>query len=113
MDGRIDVVDNSFLDSTYSAIMAVKGYPVGNSVTNLHVDGACIDGAGTYALQLQVEGAGTFARVDARNLGVGGVWRGDPFTVTDAGGNSGWQLDVRSNWPMDQPKTNPAPTNCR
>ncbi len=113
MDGRIDVVDNSFLDSTYSAIMAVKGYPVGNSVTNLHVDGACIDGAGTYALQLQVEGAGTFARVDARNLGVGGVWRGDPFTVTDAGGNSGWQLDVRSNWPMDQPKDNPAPTGCR
>jgi hypothetical protein len=113
MDAVINVTDSSFLDSTYSAIMAVKGHPTANSVSNLHFRDLCIDGAGTYAVQLQVAGGATFAGVEARNLGVGGVWRGDPFEVIDAGGNSGWQTDVRSNWPMDPPRPVPAPTNCR
>ncbi|MEV7225524.1 glycosyl hydrolase family 28-related protein [Polymorphospora sp. NPDC051019] len=112
MDARIDVVDNSFLDSTYSAIMAVKGHPEAHSVSNIHVDGACIDGAGTYALQLQVAGAGSFTGVEARNLGVGGTWRGDPFEITDGGGNSGWQNDIRWNWPMDTARPVAPPTNC-
>jgi hypothetical protein len=112
MDGRIDVVDSSFLDSTYSAIMAVKGYPTANSVSNVHVHDVCIDGAGTYALQLQVAGGASFAGVEARNLGVAGVWRGDPFDIVDEGGNSGWQTDIRWNWPMDPPAPVPPPTNC-
>jgi alpha-1,3-glucanase-like protein len=112
MDGRIDVTDSSFLDSTYSAIMAVKGYPTANSVSNVHVNDVCIDGAGTYALQLQVVGSATFKDVRARNLGVAGTWRGDPFDIIDEGGNSGWQNDIHWNWPMDQPKPVAAPTNC-
>ncbi|HCT81038.1 MAG TPA: mycodextranase [Micromonosporaceae bacterium] len=112
MDARINVTDSSFLDSTYSAIMAVKGYPTANSVSNVHVENVCIDGAGTYALQLQVVGGASFAGVDARNLGVAGVWRGDPFDITDAGGNSGWQTDIHWNWPMDQPQPVAPPTNC-
>jgi hypothetical protein len=112
MDGRINVTDSSFLDSTYSAIMAVKGYPTANSVSNVHVENVCVDGAGTYALQLQVAGSASFANVKTRNLGVAGVWRGDPFNITDAGGNSGWQNDIHWNWPMDQPQPVAAPTNC-
>lgn len=113
MNARIVVRDSSLLDSTYSAIMAVKGYPTGYSVSNVEFDNLCIDGAGTYALQLQVVGGATFSNVDARNLGVGGTWRGDPFDITDAGGNSGWQNDIRWNWPMDEPRPVAAPTNCR
>jgi hypothetical protein len=112
MDGRINVTDSSFLDSTYSAIMAVKGYPAANSVSNVHVNDVCIDGAGTYALQLQVVGSASFANVEVRNLGVAGVWRGDPFDITDAGGNSGWQSDIHWNWPMDDPRPVAPPTNC-
>ena len=113
MDARIDVIDNTFLDSTYSAIMAVKGHPVGNSVSNVHITGGCIDGAGTYGLQLQVLGAATVSGVQARNLGVAGVWRGDPFEITDGGGNSGWLADVRSTWPLDKPQAVGPVTGCK
>jgi Alpha-1,3-glucanase catalytic domain D2 len=112
MDARIVVRDSSFLDSTYSAIMAVKGYPTANSVSNLVFDNICIDGAGTYALQIQVAGSATFSNVDARNLGVAGTWRGDPFDIVDAGGNSGWQNDIHWNWPMDDPRPVAPTTNC-
>ncbi len=112
MDARVEVTDSSFLDSTYAAIMAVKGYPTANSVSNLVFDRICIDGAGTYALQIQVAGGATFSNVDARNLGVAGTWRGDPFDIVDAGGNSGWQQDIHWNWPMDQPQPVAPPTNC-
>lgn len=112
MDARIEVTDSSFLDSTYSAIMAVKGYPTANSVSNLHFDNICIDGAGTYALQIQVAGSATFSNVDARNLGVAGTWRGDPFDIVDAGGNSGWQDDIHWNWPMEEPQPVATSTNC-
>ncbi|HEX6681284.1 MAG TPA: glycosyl hydrolase family 28-related protein, partial [Candidatus Limnocylindrales bacterium] len=113
MDARIEVRDSSFLDSTYSAIMVVKGYPTANSVSNLVFDNICIDGAGTYALQIQVVGGATFSNVDARNLGVAGTWRGDPFDIVDAGGNSGWQNDIHWNWPMDDPRPLAPTTNCR
>jgi hypothetical protein len=113
MDSRIEVRDSSFLDSTYSAIMAVKGYPTANSISNLVFDNLCIDGAGTYALQIQVAGSATFSNVDARNLGVAGTWRGDPFDIIDAGGNSGWQNDIHWNWPMDPPGPVAPPANCR
>jgi hypothetical protein len=112
MAGRINVTDSSFLDSTYSAIMAVKGYPTANSVSNVHFSDLCIDGAGTYALQLQVAGSATFTDVTARNLGVAGTWRGDPFDIIDGGGNSGWQNDIRWNWPMDKPNRVGPITNC-
>lgn len=112
IDANITVSDSSFLDSTYAAIMAVKGYPTANSVSNVHVRNVCIDGAGTYALQLQVVGSASFQNVTARNLGVAGVWRGDPFDIVDAGGNSGWQTDIHWNWPMDSPQPVAAVTNC-
>jgi len=59
-----------------------------------------------------VAGSATFENVQARNLGVAGTWRGDPFDIVDEGGNSGWQSDIHWNWPMDPPQPVAAPTNC-
>ena len=58
-------------------------------------------------------GGATFSNVDARNLGAAGTWRGDPFDIVDAGGNSGWQNDIHWNWPMDDPRPVAPTTNCR
>jgi hypothetical protein len=114
MDGEINVTNSSFLDSTYSAIMMVEGYPIPNSISNIHFADLCIDGAGTYALQIQLDGTSSYQNVTARNLGVGGTWRGrDSHTTIDLGGNDGLTLWPNLwNWPMDSPRPVAPPTNC-
>lgn len=96
----IEVTGDSFLDSTYNAIMLVSDFPVKDlySITNVHFKDIKVDGTGTSVLSARVAGGATFQNVDARNVGAVGVNNcgsfnftpaGSEFTVTDLGGNDG------------------------
>ncbi|WP_030440979.1 glycosyl hydrolase family 28-related protein [Actinoplanes subtropicus] len=103
MDADIQVVGDTFLDTTYNAIMEVADWPVKDlySITNVHFKDIRIDGMGTSVLSARVGGNATFENVDARNVGAVGVNNcgrfnfpatGSEFTVTDLGGNDGGWL---------------------
>jgi hypothetical protein len=79
--------DSDLIDSGYEAIQFV-----GRPISGVSFSDIRIDGAGTYALQLQSPGAARFSRVTARRLGLGGVHDcGSGFTLTRDEGNSGWE----------------------
>jgi hypothetical protein len=87
---RIRVEDTDLIDSSYEAIHFI-GKPI-NGVSFARVR---IDGAGTYAVQLQSSGGATFAQVKARGLGIGGVYDcGSGFDLVRARGNQGWDTTV-------------------
>lgn len=112
MTATINVTDLRLIDSSYEAI-----HIMGSGVTGLHFDGVRIEGAGTFALQLQTTGAATFRNVVATGIGRRGIYNcqgGNAFAITDLGGNSGWLGDVYCGpWPTPvygtptQPPTSP------
>jgi hypothetical protein len=100
IDADIQVTGDSFLDSTYNAIMLVSDFPVKDlySITNVHFKDIKVDGTGTSVLSARVAGGASFQNVVARNVGAVGVNNcgsfhftptGSEFAVTDLGGNSG------------------------
>src|SRR5262249_37116020 len=90
MNGTINVTDTDILDSSYEAIEFVSG----SSITNVHFTNVKIDGAGTFAVQLQVAGAASFTNVTAAHIGgPAGIYSclgPGQFTITLGSGNSGW-----------------------
>jgi hypothetical protein len=112
MTATINVTDLRLIDSSYEAI-----HIMGSGVTGLHFDGVRIEGAGTFALQLQTTGGATFRNVVASGIGRRGIYNcqgGNAFAITDLGGNSGWLGDVYCGpWPTPvygtptQPPTSP------
>jgi alpha-1,3-glucanase-like protein/F5/8 type C domain-containing protein len=103
----IKLTNTHILDSPYSAIEIVGGAGTGLAVTGLTVSNATISNVGTVVLQAETQGSGTFSNVVATGVGVAGVYNcpyptGNPdFTVTDGGGNSGWDTTWGdcSTWP--------------
>jgi Pectate lyase superfamily protein len=93
IDGaRIQVEDTDLIDSSYEAIQFI-GKPI-SGVTFTRVR---IDGASTYAVQLQSRGGATFAQVKARGLGIGGVYDcSSGFDIVRAQGNDGWDTTYRA-----------------
>ena len=93
MNGTVNVTDTDILDSSYEAIHFVSG----SSITNVHFNNVRIDGAGTFAVQLQVGGSASFANVTAAHIGgPSGIYSclgPGQFTITQGGGNSGWFTD--------------------
>ncbi|WUV82152.1 right-handed parallel beta-helix repeat-containing protein [Streptomyces sp. NBC_01476] len=100
IDADIEVTGDSFLDSTYNAIMLVSDFPVKDlySITNVHFKDIKVDGTGTSVLSARVAGGASFQNVDARNVGAVGINNcgsfnftpaGSEFAVTDLGGNDG------------------------
>ena len=100
IEANIQVTGDSFLDSTYNAIMLVADWPVKDlySVTDLHFKDIKVDGTGTSVLSARAAGSATFENVDARNVGAVGVNNcgtfhftpaGSEFSLTDLGGNDG------------------------
>jgi hypothetical protein len=87
---RIHVKDTDLIDSSYEAIQFF-GKPIrGVSFTRVR-----IDGAGSYAVQLQSSGGATFRQVTARGLGIGGVYAcGSAFELVRAPGNRGWDTTL-------------------
>jgi hypothetical protein len=89
MTGTINVTDTDLLDSSYEGIQWVEG----SSVTNVNFTNVRIDGAGTFALQLQTNGSATFTNVTAAHIGYSNPiysCLGNGFTINQGSGNSGW-----------------------
>jgi hypothetical protein len=97
MTGRINVTDTDLIDSSYEAIQFI-----GNGISNVFLSNVRIEGAGTFALQLQSTGSATFTGVTAAYLGRQGVYdcQGTgAFTVNQGAGNSGWSSTYCGSWP--------------
>ncbi|TDP94016.1 discoidin domain-containing protein [Labedaea rhizosphaerae] len=97
MTGTVNVSDMDLIDSNYEAIQFID-----SSVSNIHFDGVRIQGAGTFALQLQATGGATFKNVVATGIGVAGTYNcmgAGAFAITDQGGNSGWSSQYCGPWP--------------
>ena len=64
---------------------------IGNSVSGLAFNNVTVDGVGTFVLQLQCGGGGTFSNVRASGIGFAPIYDcGVPFGITDQGGSSSW-----------------------
>ncbi len=100
VDATINVTDSEILDSSYAAIMLIEG-----ATRGLHFDHVRIDGAGTYALQIQAPGTASFSNVTATNVGQSNPIHnciGSGFEITRGAGNSGWYADppvCTGTWP--------------
>ncbi|MDB5451395.1 MAG: coagulation factor 5/8 type domain protein, partial [Phenylobacterium sp.] len=89
-DARIRVEDTDLIDSSYEAIQFT-----GKPIDGVSVSRVTIDGAGTYAVQLQSSGGATFDHVKARGLGIGGVYDcGSGFELVRAQENDGWDTTL-------------------
>ncbi len=87
MTGIINVNDSEIDDSSYEAIQFT-----GLNISNVTFNNVNIQGAGTFAVQVQAPGTATFNHVTALGLGVQGQYscQGPNFTATIGAGNSGW-----------------------
>ncbi|MDQ1486839.1 MAG: hypothetical protein QOJ62_2532, partial [Actinomycetota bacterium] len=102
MTGAVRVSDVDLIDSSYEGIQFT-----GSSVSNVVFDKVTIQGAGTFALQLEAHGSASFKNVVATHIGgSAGIYdclytgsSASAFTVTDSGGNSGWNSTFCGQWP--------------
>ncbi|MEN3361741.1 MAG: hypothetical protein V7637_5723, partial [Mycobacteriales bacterium] len=88
MNNTINVTDLNLIDSSYEAIHFID-----SQVTGVTFDGVTINGAGTFALQLQSTGSASFRNVVANNVGAAGIYNcmgGGGFTINRISGNTGW-----------------------
>jgi hypothetical protein len=101
LTANIEVTGDSYLQSTYNAVMIVSDWPVKDlyKVTNVHFKDVHVDGTGTSVLSARAAGNASFQNVVARNVGAVGVNNcgsfhftsaGSEFKLTDLGGNTGW-----------------------
>jgi hypothetical protein len=88
MNNTINVTDLNLIDSSYEAIHFID-----SQVTGVSFDGVTINGAGTFALQLQSTGSASFRNVVASHVGAAGIYNcmgGGGFTINRISGNTGW-----------------------
>ena len=99
MTGQIVVRDTVLIDSAYEAV-----HFTGKAITGVALEDVRIDGAGTFAVQLQAPGAARFTRVTARGLGAPGVHDcASGFVLSEGEGNSGWSDRVCDATPRARP----------
>ena len=96
--GRVVARGLTILDSSYAAVQVH-----GSSVTGLDVSDVRIDRAGTFAVQLEAAGSGTFRDVVATHLGAATTGRpsgvlddGSGFALTRRGRTTGWNGTART-----------------
>ncbi|MFC8733877.1 choice-of-anchor D domain-containing protein [Luteimicrobium sp. NPDC057192] len=96
--GRVVAHGLTILDSSYAAIQVH-----GSSVAGLDVSDVRIDRAGTFAVQLEAAGSGTFRDVVATHLGASTQGRpfgvlddGSGFALTRQGRTTGWNGTTRT-----------------
>ncbi|MFD0022499.1 glycosyl hydrolase family 28-related protein [Streptomyces sp. NPDC058382] len=107
IEADVNITDTTIKDSPYSAYEFVSGGGTGTAVKNVTVDGSAVDGVGTVVVQAETPGAVTVSNVTATGVGAAGVYNcpfpegSGTFTLTDGGGNSGWDStwDDCSAWP--------------
>ncbi|MFD0229714.1 discoidin domain-containing protein [Streptomyces hirsutus] len=107
IEAQVRITGTTITDSPYSAFEFVSGSGRGYAARNITVDGATVTRTGTVVVQAETQGAATFRGVTATGVGSAGVYNcpypsgSGLFTVTDGGGNSGWNSTWSdcSTWP--------------
>ncbi|MEU2600840.1 glycosyl hydrolase family 28-related protein [Streptomyces hirsutus] len=107
IEAQVRITGTTITDSPYSAFEFVSGSGRGYAARNITVDGATVTRTGTVVVQAETQGAATFRGVTATGVGAAGVYNcpypsgSGTFTVTDGGGNSGWNSTWAdcSTWP--------------
>ncbi|MFD5775878.1 discoidin domain-containing protein [Streptomyces fungicidicus] len=120
IEAQVRITGTTVTDSPYSAFEFVSGSGRGFAARNITVDGATVNGAGTVVVQAETQGAAVFRDVTATGVGAAGVYNcpypsgSGTFTVTDGGGNSGWNSTWSdcSSWPQPG-QGNPDPDPVR
>ncbi|MEV5433432.1 discoidin domain-containing protein [Streptomyces sp. NPDC052701] len=119
IEAQIRITDTTITDSPYSAFEFVSGSGRGHAARNVTVDGATVRNTGTVVVQAEAPGAATFRNVTATGVGAAGLYNcpypagSGTFTLTDGGGNSGWNSTWSdcSTWPQPgQGNPDPDPT---
>ncbi|MFE9923382.1 discoidin domain-containing protein [Streptomyces sp. NPDC005774] len=116
IEAQVRITDTTVTDSPYSAFEFVSGSGRGYAAKNITVDGATVERTGTVVVQAETQGVATFRGVTATGVGSAGVYNcpypsgSGAFTITDGGGNSGWNNTWSdcSTWP-EPGEGNPAP----
>ncbi|MEU6770076.1 discoidin domain-containing protein [Streptomyces sp. NPDC046759] len=104
----VDITNTTITDSPYSAFEFVSGGGQGHPVRNVNVTGATVRNTGTVVVQAEAQGAATFKNVTATQVGAAGIYNcpypanSGSFTLTDGGGDSGWNSTWSdcSTWPQ-------------
>ncbi|MEV0094108.1 CBM35 domain-containing protein [Streptomyces sp. NPDC050738] len=78
--------DNDILDSTYSGLLVTWQ----KTVSALTVKNTRIATAGSYGIEINSAGAGTFSGTTVTGASAGGLSLAGGFTLTRGSGNSGW-----------------------
>ncbi|MGW6026340.1 discoidin domain-containing protein [Streptomyces sp. NPDC055099] len=107
IEATVNITDTTITDSPWSAYEFVSGSGTGKAVKNVSVDRSTIDKVGTVVVQAETPGAVKMSNVKATGVGAAGVYNcpyptgSGTFTLTDGGGNSGWDStwDDCSTWP--------------
>nr|WP_258545508.1 glycosyl hydrolase family 28-related protein [Micromonospora provocatoris] len=98
----VNVTDTDILDSSYAALHWIEGQTSGISFDNVR-----IDGAGTYALQVQAPSQVRFSNVRATGIAQANPIHncvGSGFQITQGTGNSGWYTPTPYCGPWPQPQ---------
>ncbi|WP_263166535.1 glycosyl hydrolase family 28-related protein [Streptomyces sp. SCSIO ZS0520] len=107
IEATVNITGTTATDSPYGVFEFVSGGGTGKEVRNVTVDGAVIERAGTVAVQAETPGEVKFSKVTASGLGAAGIWNcpfpegSGTFTLTDGGGNEGWDTTWEdcASWP--------------
>ncbi|WP_428964971.1 discoidin domain-containing protein [Micromonospora fluostatini] len=105
----IVVSDTDILDSSYAALHWIEGATSGISFSNVR-----IDGAGTYALQVQAPSQVSFTNVRATNIAQATPIHncvGSGFQITQGAGNAGWYTATPYCGPWPEPRWGGGPTS--
>jgi F5/8 type C domain/Pectate lyase superfamily protein/Abnormal spindle-like microcephaly-assoc'd, ASPM-SPD-2-Hydin len=108
-DATINITDTDILDSSYAALHWIEGQTRGINVNNVR-----IQGAGTYALQVQAPSQVSFTNVTASGIAQSNPIHncvGPSFQITQGAGNSGWYTATPFCGPWPAPQWNNGPTN--
>ncbi|MFF6994700.1 discoidin domain-containing protein [Streptomyces sp. NPDC008313] len=108
IEATVNITDTTITDSPYSAFEFVSGGGRGYATRNIDVAGATVKNTGTVVVQAESQGAAKFSGVQATGVGSAGVYNcpyptgSGSFTLTDGGGNSGWDSTWAdcSSWPQ-------------
>ncbi|NBE83307.1 galactose-binding domain-containing protein [Micromonospora rubida] len=104
----VNVTDTDILDSSYAALHWIEGQSSGINLSNVR-----IDGAGTYALQVQAPSQVSFAGVRATGIAQGNPMHncvGGGFQISQGAGNSGWYTATPYCGPWPTPQWGNGPT---
>ncbi|MFI6093009.1 discoidin domain-containing protein [Streptomyces sp. NPDC051218] len=108
IEATVNITDTTITDSPWSAYEFVSGGGTGKAVKNVSIDRTTIDKVGTVVVQAETPGAVKMSNVKATGVGAAGVYNcpyptgSGTFTLTDGGGNTGWDStwDDCSTWPQ-------------